>query len=107
MRQYLAIIILFAFGFQVVKPAGPVGSYDGYTKCAEQDSLALVAFYYATGGPNWRRTTDNAFSISNLAGGDDYGAAYYQGGYGWDWYPNAGTGKWLEGPVKDWFGVLL
>lgn len=107
MRKYLAIIILFASGFQVVKSAGPIGSYVGYTHCAEQDSLALVAFYYATGGPNWRRTTDTAFSISSLASGDDYGAAYYLGGNGWDWYPNAGTGKWLEGPVKDWFGVLL
>jgi len=75
--------------------------YSDYTKCAEQDSLALVAFYYATGGPNW---------ITELYDGDEYPldllgddvAVYYQTDY-----PNAGRGKWLTGPVKDWFGVLL
>ena len=72
--------------------------YSGYTNCAEQDSLALVAFYNATDGPNWLSNQDG-FSKEDLSDDID---VYYN-----ETYPNAGMGKWLEGPVKDWFGVLL
>lgn len=60
-------------------------------KVAEQDSLALVAFYNATDGPNW---------ISNQDGfGFDDLSTEWQGIY------TGGFNKWLEGPIKDWFGV--
>lgn len=72
--------------------------YSDYTSCALQDSLALVAFYRATDGPNWTSNQDG-FGIENLS--DDV-KIYYE-----TLYPNAGLGKWLEGPVKDWFGVTL
>ncbi len=73
--------------------------YTGYTHCAEQDSLALVAFYYATGGPDWTSNVATDFSTAYLS--DDV-LTYYTTDY-----PNAGLGKWLNGPVKDWFGVTL
>ncbi len=75
--------------------------YADYTKCAEQDSLALVAFYQATDGDNWitQLYTGDEYPLDLL--GDDV-KVYYQTDY-----PNAGRGKWLQGPVKDWFGVLL
>ena len=62
-------------------------------KLAEQDSLALVAIYNATDGPNW---------ISNQVGFgfDDLSSEWqetYSGGYN----------KWLDGPVKDWFGITV
>ncbi|MDP4276348.1 MAG: SwmB domain-containing protein [Bacteroidota bacterium] len=72
--------------------------YSTYNGCAEQDSLALVAFYKATDGPNWISNQDG-FSINNLS---DEVLTYYTTDH-----PNAGMGKWLVGPVKDWFGVLL
>jgi len=72
--------------------------YSGYTKCAAQDSLALVAFYNATDGPNWSSNQDG-FSVASLS---DNVLAYHTIDY-----PNAGMGKWLVGPVKDWYGVLL
>jgi len=72
--------------------------YSRYTGCAEQDSLALVAFYNATGGANWI-SNQNGFSISSLT---DNALSYHT-----TEYPNSGMGKWLQGPVKDWFGVLL
>lgn len=72
--------------------------YSRYNGCAEQDSLALVAFYHATGGPSWFSNQDD-FSISKLSDN----ALYYHTTE----YPNSGMGKWLQGPVKDWFGVLL
>lgn len=62
-------------------------------KIAEQDSLALVAFYYATDGPNWLSNQDGF-------GADDLSSEWqseYKGSFG----------KWLEGPVKDWYGVSL
>jgi uncharacterized repeat protein (TIGR02059 family) len=74
-------------------------NYSDYTKCAEQDSLALVAFYWATGGPNWTSEKTENFSTDFLS--DDV-LTYYTVDY-----PNAGLGRWLEGPVKNWFGVTL
>ena len=60
---------------------------------AEQDSLALVAFYWATDGPNW---------VSNQEGfGFDDLTSEWQDKY---------VGKfnnWFDGPVKDWFGVKV
>lgn len=88
---FLFVIVLFAI-------AANAQDYSGYTKCAEQDSLALVAFYNATDGPNWKSNQDG-FSIDDLSGDV---LTYYT-----EDYPNAGMGKWLEGPVKDWFGILL
>jgi uncharacterized repeat protein (TIGR02059 family) len=73
--------------------------YSNYTSCALQDSLALVAFYHATGGPNWISNTAGDFSTDYLS--EDV-LTYYTVDY-----PNAGLGRWLEGPVKDWFGVTL
>jgi hypothetical protein len=62
-------------------------------KLVEQDSLALVAFYQATDGPNW---------ISNQDGfGMDGLSTEWQDVY------DGGFSKWLEGPVKDWFGVKV
>lgn len=72
--------------------------YSRYTGCAEQDSLALVAFYHATGGENWFSHKEG-FGLSSLTDN----ALYYHTTE----YPNSGMGKWLQGPVKDWFGVLL
>jgi len=62
-------------------------------KLAEQDSLALVAFYWATDGPNW---TSNQPGF----GFDDLSSEWqdrYKGGFN----------NWFDGPVKDWFGVTL
>jgi len=72
--------------------------YSGYTRCAEQDSLALVALYHATDGPNWKCNQDG-FSLLSLS---ENVLEYHT-----LTYPNAGMGKWLVGPVKNWFGVLL
>jgi uncharacterized repeat protein (TIGR02059 family) len=92
-RLIFSVFFLFAF-------LGIVAAqdYSGYTKCAEQDSLALVALYNAANGPNWFCNQDG-FSLANLS--DDV-LTYYSVDY-----PNAGMGKWLVGPVKNWFGVLL
>lgn len=65
----------------------------GDYKIAEQDSLALVAFYNATDGPNWISNQDG-FGLSSLT-------SEWQGTY------SGGFNKWLEGPVKDWFGVTV
>ncbi len=75
--------------------------YSDYTGCAEQDSLALVAFFNATGGEDWtsQKYNGDEYPIDNLK--DDV-KTYYSTDYTY-----AGRGKWLEGPVKDWFGVLL
>jgi hypothetical protein len=65
-------------------------------KVAEQDSLALVAFYNATDGPNWISNQDD-FSFDNIK--DDFDLYYRE---------NPGTGiKWFSGPVKNWFGVRV
>ncbi|MFK7921562.1 MAG: T9SS type A sorting domain-containing protein [Bacteroidia bacterium] len=62
-------------------------------KLAEQDSLALVAFYWATDGPNW---------ISNQAGfGFNDLSSEWQAKYDGSFNP------WLSGPAKDWFGVRV
>ncbi len=62
-------------------------------KLVEQDSLALIAFYHATDGPNW---------ISNQDGfGFDGLSTEWQGVY------DGGFANWLEGPVKNWFGVRV
>jgi hypothetical protein len=75
--------------------------YSNYNGCAEQDSLALVAFFHATGGPNWTTQTyaGDEYPLDLLK--DDVKEYYINS------YPNAGRGKWLIGPVKDWFGILL
>jgi uncharacterized repeat protein (TIGR02059 family) len=93
-RFVLLILISIAIYFK-----GFSQDYSDYTRCAEQDSLALVAFYNATGGPNWTSNSVANFSTAFLS--DDV-LTYYTTDY-----PNAGMGKWLEGPVKNWFGVLL
>lgn len=92
-KAIISVLILFAFLFNT-----QAQDYSNYTKCAEQDSLALVAFYNATDGPNWISNQDG-FSVSQLT--DDV-LQYHTIDY-----PNAGMGKWLVGPVKNWFGVLL
>ncbi len=92
-RIYILSIIL-AFVIKV-----NAQDYTDYTSCAVQDSLALVAFYHATGGPGWTSETVSDFSTDYLS--DDV-LTYYTADY-----PNAGLGHWLEGPVKDWFGVTL
>jgi len=62
-------------------------------KLAEQDSLALVAFYWATDGPNW---------ISNQEGfGFDGLSSEWQEKY------DGKFNKWFDGPAKDWFGVRV
>lgn len=73
--------------------------YSDYTSCALQDSLALVAFYHATDGPNWISNMAEDFSTDYLS--DDV-LIYYTVDY-----PNAGLNHWFDGPVKDWFGVTL
>jgi uncharacterized repeat protein (TIGR02059 family) len=90
--------LLFISLYAVITCTAFSQGYAGYTRVAEQDSLALVAFYNATGGPNWYSSNDT-FSIASLS--DDV-LVYHQ-----TTYPYAGMGKWLVGPVKDWFGVLL
>jgi uncharacterized repeat protein (TIGR02059 family) len=92
-KAIISVLILFAFLFNI-----KAQDYSKYTKCAEQDSLALVAFYNATDGPNWISNQDG-FSVTQLS--DDV-LTYHTIDY-----PNAGMGKWLVGPVKNWFGVLL
>src|SRR6056297_3840869 len=62
-------------------------------KLAEQDSLALVAFYWATDGPNWK-SNQEGFGIDDLS---SEWQDIYDGSYN----------KWLEGPAKDWFGVRV
>ena len=62
-------------------------------KLAEQDSLALVAFYHSTDGPNWTSNQDG-FGFDDLS-------TEWQESY------DGGFNKWLEGPVKDWFGVRV
>ena len=63
-------------------------------KLAEQDSLALVAFYWATDGPNWFSNTEEGFGHHNLT--SEWQDQYF-GGYN----------RWLEGPARDWFGVTV
>lgn len=92
-KQLLTYLLALAFIY-----SASAQDYSGYTKCLEQDSLALVAIYNATDGPNWKSNQDG-FSINDLS---DNVLEYHN-----ETYPNAGMGKWLEGPVKNWFGILL
>ncbi len=101
MKNYLTkILIQFAIILAIATNVF-AGDYSGYTGCAEQDSLALVAFFNALDGENW---------ISQKYDGDEYPIDELNGDvityYSTD-YTYAGRGKWLVGPVKDWFGVLL
>ncbi|MEM7659795.1 MAG: immunoglobulin domain-containing protein, partial [Bacteroidota bacterium] len=64
----------------------------GY-RLAEQDSLALVAFYWATDGPNWS-SNQPGFSINDLS-------SEWQITYDGQFNP------WFTGPAKDWFGVRV
>ncbi|HAM99849.1 MAG TPA: hypothetical protein DCQ26_14690 [Marinilabiliales bacterium] len=95
MKKGILLFYTILATLTTVKPQ----DYSGYTRCAEQDSLALVAFYNATGGPDWISNSASDFSTAYLS--DDV-LIYYTVDY-----PNAGLGKWLEGPVKNWFGVTL
>lgn len=96
MKKILLLIIASAFSVTIATFAQ---DYSDYTECAEQDSLALVAFYWATDGPNWISNKTEDFNVSYLS--DDV-KTYYT-----DDYPNAGFNHWFDGPVKDWFGVTL
>lgn len=60
---------------------------------AEQDSLALVAFYWATDGPNWT-SNQPGFGFDDLS-------SEWQSNY--DGKFNA----WFDGLAKDWFGVRV
>jgi hypothetical protein len=96
MKQLLLLVaLLILVGIVPAKSEG----YAGYNGCAEQDSLALVAFYKATGGANWLSNTKADFGLGDLS---DFVLDYYR-----ELHPHAGMGKWLEGPVKDWYGVRL
>ena len=90
MSRYLhAILGLFLVTGFIARPAGAQSDY----KLVEQDSLALVAFYHATDGPNWTSNQDG-FGIDDLS-------TEWQGIY------SGGYNHWLDGPVKDWFGVRV
>lgn len=62
-------------------------------KLAEQDSLALVAFYWATDGPNWISNQDS-FGFDKLTSE-------------WQLKYDGKFNKWFDGPAKDWFGVRV
>ena len=62
-------------------------------KLAEQDSLALVAFYWATDGPNWT-SNQEGFGFDDLT---SEWQEKYDGSYN----------NWFDGPVKDWFGIKV
>jgi len=84
---YLLLSALFLVGAN-----GNLHAQNDY-KLAEQDSLALVAFYWATDGPNW---------TSNQAGfGFDDLSSEWQAVY------NGQFNAWFDGPAKDWFGVRV
>jgi len=81
--------------FLIILPLFLWASASGQTqyRLAEQDSMALVAFYHATDGPNWT-SNQNGFGLEDLS--SEWQGIYY-----------GGFNKWLEGPVRDWFGVEL
>ncbi|GAB5554250.1 MAG: hypothetical protein Sapg2KO_38410 [Saprospiraceae bacterium] len=62
-------------------------------KLAEQDSLALVAFYWATDGPNWT-SNQPGFGIDGLTSE-------------WQERYNGQFNNWFDGPAKDWYGVTV
>ncbi|WP_235291571.1 T9SS type A sorting domain-containing protein [Portibacter lacus] len=79
--------------FLLLITANVIGTSQSDYKLAEQDSLALVAFYWATDGPNW--TSNQAgFSMSDLS-------TEWQDTY------DGQFNNWFDGPVKDWFGVKV
>ena len=88
-KTFYKISLLFILTIMLCSQVQAQSDY----KLVEQDSLALVAFYQATDGPNW---------ISNQDGfGMDGLSTEWQDVY------DGGFSKWLEGPVKDWFGVKV
>ncbi len=87
-KNIIKLIVLILF----LNSTGILHAQSVY-KVAEQDSLALLAFYNATDGPNWISNQDG-FGLSSLT-------SEWQGVY------SGGFNKWLEGPVKDWFGVTV
>lgn len=86
------IIVLFILSVLFITAGNSSYAQSDY-KIAEQDSLALVAFYHATDGPNWISNQDG-FGLEDLS-------TEWQGIY------EGGFNKWLEGPVKDWYGVTV
>lgn len=62
-------------------------------RLAEQDSLALVAFYWATDGPNWN-SNQAGFGVNDLSSE-------------WQTTYDGQFNNWLDGPAKDWFGVKV
>lgn len=82
-------LLLLLFCFLCINTIGAQQDY----RLAEQDSLALVAFYWATDGPNWISNQDG-FGFDDLT---SEWQAKYDGKYN----------KWFDGPVKDWFGVKV
>lgn len=70
----------------------PLSSQSDY-KIAEQDSLALVAFYWATDGPNWT-SNQEGFGFDDLS-------------TEWQEKYDGQFNNWFDGPVKDWFGVKV
>ncbi len=89
MKNQITIILVSVLTFTLLGQLQAQADY----KLAEQDSLALLAFYYATDGPNWTSNQDG-FGFDDLS--SDW-QLRYDGGYS----------KWLEGPAKDWFGVKI
>jgi len=89
MKNQISIFGIFILAFTIF---GQLQAQPDY-KLVEQDSLALVAFYWATDGPNWTSNQDG-FGFDDLS---SEWQARYDGGYN----------KWLDGPAKDWFGVKV
>lgn len=83
--------ILLVFGFACFAIFN--GNSQSDYKLAEQDSLALVAFYWATNGPNWTSNQDG-FGFDDLT--SEWQVTY-----------NGKFNKWFDGPAKDWFGVTV
>lgn len=80
------------FGMLLLGWGSIISSQSDY-KLAEQDSLALVAFYWATDGPNWISNQDG-FGIDDLS-------TEWQDKY------DGQFNNWFDGPAKDWFGVRV
>ncbi len=88
-NKHSLIIFIFALAGCLTSPVQAQSDY----RLAEQDSLALVAFYWATDGPNW---------ISNQPGfGVDDLSTEWQSTY------DGSFNNWFDGPAKDWFGVRV
>lgn len=108
MKKNSIILTIFILLIAINLNAQDYSDYDG---CAEQDSLALVALFNATDGPNWitQQYPEDEYPIELL--NDNVKEYYLEGEHAPQsdlfHYPNAGRSKWLVGPVKDWFGILL